>query len=106
MGTYLTDANGMSLYLYTKDSPGVTTCYDQCAVAWPPLLVNGAAPTAEGGLGAQLGTVTRRDGTTQVTYNGWPLYYWQNDHQPGDISGQNVGGVWYLISPDGNAIGQ
>jgi predicted lipoprotein with Yx(FWY)xxD motif len=105
MGTFLTDRSGRSLYLFTKDSPGMTTCYEQCAVAWPPLLT-ADAPTGPNALSDGLGTVTRSDGTRQVTFQGWPLYFFQRDAQPGDISGQKVGGVWFLISPDGKAIGQ
>ena len=98
LGTFLTDANGMTLYLFTRDVPGISNCYDQCAANWPPLLTQGE-PVAPDGLAGVLGTTLRKDGTTQVTYNGWPLYYWINDHNPGDTTGQNVGGVWFVINP-------
>lgn len=98
LGTILTDAAGWTLYLYTRDEPGVSNCYDQCAVNWPPLLVEGQ-PTAVAGLPGTLDVTIRRDGARQVTYDGWPLYYWINDTQPGDTLGQNVGGVWFVINP-------
>jgi predicted lipoprotein with Yx(FWY)xxD motif len=114
LGTYLTDASGRSLYLFLADTaaaPGgqrASTCYDACAQAWPPLLSEGepvaADPTVRGPM---LGTVERRDGARQVTYNGWPLYYYARDQNPGDTNGQDVegfGAEWYLVSPDGNPL--
>jgi predicted lipoprotein with Yx(FWY)xxD motif len=99
LGTILTDGDGWTLYLYTRDAPGQSNCYDGCARAWPPLLTEGD-PVAMGGLTmGMLGTTMRTDGTRQVTYNGWPLYYWQRDMQPGDTTGQNVGGVWFVLNP-------
>ena len=101
---FLVDGKGMTLYLYTKDTPGTSTCYDKCATAWPPLLTSGT-PVAGTGLDAsKFGTTKRTDGTTQVTYNGWPLYYFDKDKQAGDITGQGVGNVWYLVSPSGDKM--
>ena len=99
VGTFLSDAEGMSLYLFTPDTtPGESTCYDDCATAWPPL-----AP-AEGmslpaGVPGELTTIERTDGTQQVAYNDIPLYYYAGDEQPGDINGQGVGGVWFIVPP-------
>lgn len=104
LGSYLVDDKGMSLYLYTKDSPGTSNCYDKCATAWPPLLTSGSAVAGTSLDSSKLGVTTRSDGKTQVTYNGWPLYYFAKDKQPGDTTGQGVGSVWYLISPGGDAI--
>jgi len=99
---FLVDGKGMTLYLFTQDTPGKTTCYDQCATYWPPLLTSGT-PTAGTGVDAsKFGTVTRTDGSTQVTYNGWPLYYFAKDKQPGDTTGDGVQKVWYLITPSGD----
>jgi predicted lipoprotein with Yx(FWY)xxD motif len=98
LGSILTDADGMTLYLYTKDDPGVSNCYEQCAVAWPPLLTEGT-PVADTALGGKLGTTERTDGALQVTYNGMPLYYWFKDTAAGETTGQNVGGVWFVINP-------
>ncbi len=103
-GSFLIDDKGMTLYLYTKDTPNTSNCYDKCATAWPPLLTTGA-PVAGDGVNASLfGTTTRTDGTLQVIYNGWPLYYYAKDKAPGDVVGQDVGGVWYVISAAGEKI--
>jgi predicted lipoprotein with Yx(FWY)xxD motif len=100
--SFIVDDKGMSLYLYTKDTPG--TSYGKCATAWPPLLTSGAAVAGNGLDASKLGTTTRTDGTTQVTYNGWPLYYYAKDKQAGDTVGQDVGSVWFLVNPTGEAI--
>ena len=72
LGTFLVDEKGMTLYLYLSDTAGDSTCYDACAVAWPPLLTHGA-PTASGSADkSQLSTVTRNDGATMVKYGAWP----------------------------------
>ncbi|MDF2799819.1 MAG: hypothetical protein K0R85_2563 [Devosia sp.] len=87
----LTDADGMTLYIFDKDEPGVTNCYEQCATNWPPLMAeDGATPEGEFTL------VDRTDGSQMWAYKGWPLYYWKDDMQPGDITGDGVGGVWHL----------
>ena len=99
VGSFLTDAEGNTLYLFTPDStPGESTCYDDCATAWPPL-----AP-AEGmslpdGVPGELTTIERTDGTQQVAYNDIPLYYFAKDEQPGDINGQGLGGRWFIVPP-------
>lgn len=103
-GRFLTDADGMSLYLFEADSESTSTCYDDCAAAWPPLLTEGM-PAADGQVDAsKLSTTERKDGSTQVTYGGWPLYYFVKDQAPGDTQGQDVegfGAEWYLVAPDG-----
>ena len=95
LGPFLTDSSGLTLYIFSKDEPGVSNCYEQCAVNWPPLLVE-AGQTVLGSeeLTAEFATTERTDGTLQVTYNQWPLYYWVNDAAPGDTTGHAVGGVW------------
>lgn len=104
LGDFLVDAKGMSLYLYTKDTPNTSVCYDKCATAWPPLLVTNAPTAGKGIDAAKLGTTTRTDGTKQVTFNGWPLYYYIKDTKAGDVVGQGVGTVWYLLNPAGEMI--
>jgi predicted lipoprotein with Yx(FWY)xxD motif len=101
LGSFLVDSKGMTLYLYTVDTPNLTNCYGPCAVAWPPLLTNGAPIAGTGVTASLLGTTTRTDGTTQVTYNGWPLYYFQTDKAAGDTTGENVQNVWFVITPAG-----
>ena len=85
-GPILVDGEGMSLYLFTNDTQnsGASTCYDDCAVEWPPLTTDGDAAAGEGADASLLGTITRDDGSTQVTYNGWPLYYFHEDAAAGD----------------------
>jgi predicted lipoprotein with Yx(FWY)xxD motif len=104
LGSFLVDDKGMTLYLFTKDTPNTTVCYDKCAVAWPPLLTTGTPVAGEGVDASLFGTTTRTDGTVQVTYNGWPLYYYEKDKAPGDVIGQDVGGVWYVVSAAGDQI--
>lgn len=106
--SYLVDAAGMTLYLYTPDAQGPSTCYDQCAEAWPPFTVDSAdaLPAAGAGLDAALfGTTERDDGTLQLTYNGWPLYYFASDVEAGTAGGQGLGGNWFTVSALGDAIG-
>ena len=104
LGSFLADDKGMTLYLFTKDSPNTTVCYDKCAVAWPPLLTTGDPVAGEGVDASLLGTIERTDGTIQVTYNGWPLYYYEKDKAPGDVVGQDVGGVWFVVSAAGDQV--
>ncbi|MEC9482438.1 MAG: hypothetical protein UMU75_03820 [Halomonas sp.] len=111
-GTYVADSDGRTLYMFTTDTQGQgesqasSTCYDQCADAWPPLTVAGGNPQVSDQLQQDLlGTFQRKDGTTQVTYGGWPLYYFVKDQGPGSVTGQDVhgfGGEWYLVAPDGS----
>jgi predicted lipoprotein with Yx(FWY)xxD motif len=98
LGTFLTDQAGRTVYMYTQDQVGISTCYDQCATAWPPLLTQ-ADPVLPPDLPGVVGTTARTDGGVQVTYNGMPLYYWAKDQKPGDTTGQNVGGVWFVVNP-------
>ena len=101
LGTFLVDSKGMTLYLFTTDTPNTSTCYGPCAIAWPPLLTTGAPTAGTGVTASLLGTTTRTDGTTQVTYNGWPLYYFASDKAPGDTTGENVQNTWFVITPAG-----
>jgi len=106
LGQFLVDGNGMTLYLFTKDEPGKSNCSADCLAKWPPLLTQGNPVAGEGVDAGLLGTVELADGTFIVTYNSSPLYYWVNDKESGDISGQGVGEVWYVVSPDGSPIVQ
>ncbi|MDR6416486.1 hypothetical protein [Pseudarthrobacter sulfonivorans] len=104
-GTIVVDAKGMSLYYFTKDvkDSGTSACTGGCLVAWPPALTTAATPSAEGVTGT-LGTITTPEGAKQLTLNGMPLYYYEKDKKPGDVTGQGVGGVWYLSDPAGEMI--
>jgi len=90
-GTVLTGPNGMTLYTHAGDTATSSTCSGGCATTWPPLETNGQ-PTARAGVTGELGTLTRPDGATQVTYRGLPLYYWQGDTKAGDATGNGVEG--------------
>lgn len=92
-GSVLTDNQGMTLYIFDKDAPGVSNCYDACAVNWPPFIAaDGAAATGD------LTLVERTDGTMQWAYGGMPLYYWKNDMAPGDTTGDGVNDVWHVVT--------
>jgi predicted lipoprotein with Yx(FWY)xxD motif len=103
-GEILVDAEGMTLYLFTEDRDGQSVCVEDCATAWPPLLVDGAPVAGEGVDASLLDTLERDDGSSQVSYAGWPLYTWAQDEQPGDVTGQGVQEVWFVVSPEGEAI--
>ena len=106
LGTILVDGEGFTLYLLTRDEPNVSTCTGGCARSWPPLIASGAlAELAGPGVTPELlDTITRDDGSTQVTYNGHPLYYFAADRNPGDAKGQKVGGIWFIVSPAGDSV--
>lgn len=102
LGTFLVASNGMTLYKFTKDIPGsgASACYDQCAVNWPPYTISDPSKIQiNPEISGMISTITRTDGALQVTYNGEPLYYWIKDAKPGDTTGQNVGGVWFVVQP-------
>ena len=103
LGQFLTDAAGNTLYLFTKDEPGKSNCYDDCAANWPIFYADEGVSLPEGAAG-ELGEITRDDGTEQTTYNGWPLYYWVGDTAPGDTNGQGVSEVWYVVDATGKAV--
>jgi predicted lipoprotein with Yx(FWY)xxD motif len=107
IGTYLTDAAGRTLYLFVPDTTTASTCYDSCATFWPPLLTSGAPTATAPADASMLGTSPRKDGATQVTYGGHPLYYFKLDTSPGDAKGQGKntsGGLWWVVTPAGAAI--
>ncbi len=100
----LVDAQGFTLYLFTKDAGTTSNCSGGCATAWPPTMASGA-PTVGKGLDATLlGTTKRADGGTQVTYNGHPLYRFAADKAPGESKGQGSGGFWYMVSATGDKV--
>lgn len=90
-GEVLTDAKGMTLYVFDKDTKDTSNCYDDCARKWPPLTASASAK-ADG----EFTLVTRKDGTKQWAHEGMPLYLWQADKKPGDVTGDGVGGVWHV----------
>lgn len=104
LGTILTDSDGRTLYVFLNDTDGESTCYDDCAQSWPALAARGEVVAGDGVDAALLGTVERTDGDAQVTYAGRPLYYFSGDEAPGDTNGQEIGDVWYVVSPEGEPV--
>jgi predicted lipoprotein with Yx(FWY)xxD motif len=94
IGPVLTDANGMTLYTFDKDSGDASACYDKCAVNWPPLAASAGAAADD-----DFGLIKRTDGTMQWTYYGKPLYLWIKDAAPGDVTGDGFNKVWHVAKP-------
>jgi predicted lipoprotein with Yx(FWY)xxD motif len=105
-GQMLFDDRGQAIYLFQPEADGRPACYGECETAWPPVLTRGE-PVASGGLRPTLlGTVERRDGSRQVTYGGWPLYFYAHEG-PGEVLCHDVvlnGGLWLAVGPDGRAL--
>jgi predicted lipoprotein with Yx(FWY)xxD motif len=100
LGSYLVASNGMTLYMFTKDTANVSNCTGACATAWPPYSPTANEPlVASDSVTGQLSTITRADGTKQLTYKSVPLYFFAKDANPGDTLGQNVLGVWFVVKP-------
>lgn len=110
VGTYgqaLVNGDGMSLYAFSIDTGGTSACTGDCAAEWIPLASQGTPAAGDGVDATLLGTITRDDGTMQVTYNGHPLYTFVDDTAPGDANGQGMDdfdGIWNLVSPAGEPI--
>ncbi|GAA4561843.1 hypothetical protein GCM10023176_01360 [Micromonospora coerulea] len=102
MGQVVTDQDGWVLYRFDKDSadPPSSNCVDKCAQVWPPALTDGN-PQVQGVSDDKVGTVTRQDGTRQITIGGWPVYRYIGDKKPGQWKGQGVGGTWFVVDPNG-----
>jgi predicted lipoprotein with Yx(FWY)xxD motif len=102
--TFLTDRSGHAVYLWVKDTGDASQCSGACAGAWPPVPATGTVTAGGSAVASDLGTITRSDGTKQVTYDGHPLYYFSGDSGPGQANGQGsdgFGAKWLLISPSG-----
>ena len=102
LGAILVNQSGLTLYRYSPDGKGKTTCTGTCAMDWPPLTLPAGTTTPTGSAGvstAALGTITRPGGARQVTFDGMPLYRFSGDSGPGQAHGQGVGGVWFVLSP-------
>ena len=103
MGDYLTGQNGMTLYVLTKDTADTSTCTGACATTWPALTTtSGATITGPSGASGTFATITRTDGTIQVTYNHMPLYYYSGDSAAGDTNGQGTNNVWFVAPVSGS----
>ena len=102
LGAYLTGEDGKTLYIFKNDSADTSTCTGGCADNWPPFVIE-ADETVEGGAGVTgtFATITRADGTLQVTYDHQPLHYFSGDSAAGDTNGQGIGGVWFVAPVTG-----
>ncbi len=106
LGAFLIAANGRTVYTFKNDEPGKSNCVDACAQNWPPLTIAANdGPIAGRGVTGKLGTITRADGSLQVTYNDMPLYFWKDDAAKGDAKGHKVRDVWFVVQPATLQIG-
>ena len=105
LGTVVVDGKGMTAYYFLKDTKGsgASACSGDCAAAWPAITTENATPTVTGVTG-EVGTITGTDGKLQVTIDGRPIYTFAQDKAPGDVNGQGLNSVWYVIAPDGTQI--
>jgi predicted lipoprotein with Yx(FWY)xxD motif len=107
VGTFLIDGSGRAVYLWVKDTGDASACSGACAGAWPPVTAAGTVTASGSASASDLGTITRSDGTKQVTYDGHPLYYYAGDSGSGMASGQgsdSFGAKWWLVSPSGSDV--
>ena len=102
LGEILVDAEGRTLYAFTKDKGDQSACSGECATNWPAL--TGTATAGTGAQASLLSTSMQPNGTSQVTYDGRPLYYFAGDAKPGDTNGQGVGDVWFVLTADGALV--
>src|SRR5579864_3729176 len=99
-GSILVDSQGMTLYTLSSEAGGSIQCTGSCVAAWPPLTISSGSPTAGSGVTGTLGTVTRAEGGTQVTFNGFPLYRFSGDSKAGDTTGEGLqlgSGTWHVV---------
>ena len=105
LGEIIVDGQGMTVYYYSPDVPGSgeSTCTDDCLAAWPPVHADCEDPKVEGVTG-DVGTIAGNDGELQVTLGGRPLYLYVGDGEPGDVTGQGIDDIWWVMAPDGTEI--
>ena len=105
LGEIVVDAEGRTVYVFDKDTAGdgKSVCSGDCLAKWPAVTADSDKPAVDGVTG-EVGTITRDDGSTQVTLGGMPLYLYAGDSQAGDVTGQAVGGIWWVVGPDGAKI--
>ena len=107
LGRFIVDKKGLTLYLFEKDKNGKSACNGTCAKVWAPYLTSGRAGVGSGLSASKVGTTKRSDGTTQVTYNGHPLYHYDDDKKPGQTEGEGskaFGAEWYVLNAKGSKI--
>jgi predicted lipoprotein with Yx(FWY)xxD motif len=101
LGEIITDDAGYTIYTFKMDEQdsGTSNCYDECATTWPA--VEASDTSSPEGITGEIGSLTRTDGTTQLTVDGWPVYRFAKDTEPGQVNGQGVKDAWYVLQPDG-----
>jgi predicted lipoprotein with Yx(FWY)xxD motif len=104
LGKFLVDSKGMTLYVFTKDGPDQSNCDAKCMANWPPLVTSGTPKVGPGVDASLISIATLADGAEIITYDHKPLYYFIKDTKPGQISGENVGSVWFVVSPAGKPV--
>jgi predicted lipoprotein with Yx(FWY)xxD motif len=107
LGSIVVDSQGHTVYLFKKDTGPTSTCSGECAVDWPPVTTTRKPKVGSGVTANEVGTTSRSDGKTQVTYNGHPLYLFAGDSGAGDTNGEGIsafGARWYVLSPAGNPV--
>lgn len=107
LGTILVDGKGMTVYMFAADKDGKSACTGSCAVYWPPVPAPATLPSSLDGVTARLGSITRDDGSKQLTVAGMPVYTYAGDKAPGTTSGQGTnlsGGLWWVLSPSGAIV--
>ncbi|HEY4778010.1 MAG TPA: hypothetical protein VIH47_00255 [Solirubrobacterales bacterium] len=108
VGPILVDSKGFTVYDFHKDKGTTSSCYGACESAWPPVTSEGAPQVGEGAMSSKLGTTKRKDGSTQVTYAGHPLYTFVEDKKPGEANGNDssaFGAQWYALHANGEEAG-
>jgi predicted lipoprotein with Yx(FWY)xxD motif len=105
LGTVVVTSSGMTVYAFDKDTKnsGKSACNTGCSGLWPAVTTTAGSPTVEG-VSATVGTITRADGTKQVTLDGRPLYTYSGDSGAGAVSGQGVKGIWWAVTPSGSEV--
>jgi predicted lipoprotein with Yx(FWY)xxD motif len=105
LGPIVVDSSGRTVYVFDKDTSGSgsSACSGGCAQVWPAVTAESDTPSVEG-VSGKVGTIARDDGTKQVTLDGLPLYTYAEDSAAGDVTGQGVQGVWWVVAPDGTKI--
>jgi predicted lipoprotein with Yx(FWY)xxD motif len=105
LGTMVVDADGRTVYVFDKDTAGSGTsaCSGDCINDWPAVTADSDSPEVDGVTG-DVGTITRDDGSKQVTLDGMPLYTFEHDSHAGDVNGQGFKGIWWVVGPDGSKI--
>ncbi|WP_164233423.1 COG4315 family predicted lipoprotein [Microbacterium hydrocarbonoxydans] len=107
LGEIVVDGEGLTVYMFDSDTQGAdaSACEGQCLTNWPPVTTDSTEPVVSGVTG-EVGTIAAADGSMQITLDGWPLYYFAGDQAAGDVNGQGVNDVWWVLSPAGERIAE